>query len=310
MAILKISKKVITCPDCNSSHSIIEDTVHGHTVCKKCGVIIEDRIIDEGKEWRNLDEDGTNQSRVGSLTNPLLDANPLDTLISGSCHNFLSKAHLKNMVRGKEQNLRNAFSIIQNFCDRNNFPKNVIDRAKLCYKTAEKKNILKGKPINAIVSACIYISCRFEGCPRTFKEICSRTGVAKKEISKCFNLIFPHLERVKSIQTEDIVARFCSDLKIGIEEQKWAVKISKNIRENGCLAGKSPDSTAAAVIYLITLLFNENESKQKNIHKVAKVTEGTIKNLFKELQPYLNEVIPIELRERLKAREAKNQMGV
>ncbi|KAF7703927.1 Transcription initiation factor IIB [Cucumispora dikerogammari] len=300
MAPLKLNKNNTSCPNCNSQNSIIEDSIQGHTVCRKCGLITEDRLISTEKEWRNLDDDSPTQSRIGSLSNPLLDNNVLDTLISGSAHNFLSKTHLKNMVRGKEAHLRTAYTIIQNFCERNNFPKNVLDRSKSIYRIAETKNILKGKPINAVVGACIYIACRHEGCPRTFKEVCSRTGVPKKDISKCFNLIWPHLDKIKGIFTEDIVARFCSDLKIGIEEQKWAVMISKNLRENGCLAGKSPDSVAAAVIYLITILFNEHENKRCNIGRVAKVTDGTIKGVFKEMQPFLGEIVPIELREKLR----------
>ena len=41
---------------------------------------------------------------------------------------------------------------------------------------------LKGRSNDAIAAACLYISCRQEGVPRTFKEIVAVSTVSKKEI--------------------------------------------------------------------------------------------------------------------------------
>ena len=38
--------------------------------------------------------------------------------------------------------------------------------------------------------ACLYIACRQEGVPRTFKEIVAVSTVSKKEIGRCFKVKF------------------------------------------------------------------------------------------------------------------------
>ena len=47
---------------------------------------------------------------------------------------------------------------------------------------------LRGRSNEAISAACLYIACRQEGVPRTFKEIVAVSTVSKKEIGRCFKV--------------------------------------------------------------------------------------------------------------------------
>ena len=53
--------------------------------------------------------------------------------------------------------------------DRMNFPGSLVDRAKVNFKEAYESRQLKGRSNDAIAAACLYIACRQEGVPRTFK---------------------------------------------------------------------------------------------------------------------------------------------
>ena len=48
---------------------------------------------------------------------------------------------------------------------------------------------LKGRANDAVAAACLYIACRQEEVPRSFKEICAVSRHPKKEIGRCFKLI-------------------------------------------------------------------------------------------------------------------------
>ncbi|TBU00048.1 subunit Brf1 of transcription initiation factor IIB, partial [Hamiltosporidium magnivora] len=285
-----------TCDNCSESQFVTEDVKHGQLVCTRCGLVVGDKIIDEGSEWRTFgDSNSMDPSRVGGPNNPLLECEQLDTLISsGSGLNSytLSKTQMKSSLRGPERALIHGFNLISAFCDRSNITKTVMDRAKFIFKTVEEKKILKGKNTESVVAACIYIACRQENCARTFKEVSVLTAVPKKEVGRSYKLIFPHVDKMAVVSTEDIVARFCSDLNLGIELQKVAVKISRGAQQSGCIAGKSPDSVAAAVIYMVTHLFSNQRKVQKDIQHVTNVTDVTIKNTYKELLPYKYEIIP------------------
>ncbi|ELQ74241.1 Transcription initiation factor TFIIB [Trachipleistophora hominis] len=295
---LRLKKNLPFCRDCQSDQYITDDTKTGAVLCTNCGCIIENTLIDEKTEWRTFDDSANDPSRVGGPNNPLLGTEPLDTMIAniGNLHSYtLNRTQMKSTMRGPERQLINGFNLISAYCDRSNISKTISDRAKLIFKRVDEKKILKGKNLEGVVAACIYIACRQEQSPRTFKEVSVLTAVPKKEIGRSFKLIFPHIEKLQCVTTDDIVARFCSDLNLGIDVQKIAVQISKNVIEKGCMAGKSPDSVAAAVIYMITYIFPNLKGVQKDIQYVTNVTDVTIKNTYKELMQYKEDILPKEI---------------
>lgn len=43
----------LICPDCQEPHpNIVEEYSSGDLVCGSCGLVLGDRIIDDGREWR------------------------------------------------------------------------------------------------------------------------------------------------------------------------------------------------------------------------------------------------------------------
>ena len=43
------------CPECGSSN-LIYDEQKGELICGKCGLVIEENMIDQGQEWRQFEE--------------------------------------------------------------------------------------------------------------------------------------------------------------------------------------------------------------------------------------------------------------
>jgi len=82
--------------------------------------------------------------------------------------------------------------------------------------------------------------------------------------------------------SEDLMARFCSNLGLNMEVQKAAVDLTKKAKEIGTLAGKSPVSIAAACIYMASTLYSHTRST-RDISVVCGVSEVTIKNAYKHL---------------------------
>lgn len=110
---------------------------------------------------------------------------------------------------------------------------------------------LKGRSNDAIASACLYIACRQEGVPRTFKEICAVSKISKKEIGRCFKLILKALDTsVELITTGDFMSRFCSNLGLPNAVQKAATAIARAAVDLDIVPGRSPISVAAAAIYM------------------------------------------------------------
>jgi transcription initiation factor TFIIIB Brf1 subunit/transcription initiation factor TFIIB len=67
------------------------------------------------------------------------------------------------------------FRNIPSWCDQSSLPKMISDVAKWLYKRADKEKLLRGKPLDAVIAACIFIACQQAHVPRTFHEICNLT---------------------------------------------------------------------------------------------------------------------------------------
>lgn len=163
-------------------------------------------------------------------------------------------------MSSSDRALTNAFREISAMADRVSMSKTIVDRANNLFKQVHDGKNLKGRANDAIASACLYIACRQEGVPRTFKEICAVSKISKKEIGRCFKLILKALEtNVELITTGDFISRFCSNLSLPIMVQRAANHIASKAGEFDIVPGRSPISVTAAAIYMASqvLIFND-----------------------------------------------------
>lgn len=151
---------------------------------------------------------------------------------------------------------------------------------------------LKGRSHEAIASACLYIACRQEGVPRTFKEIVAISNIGKKEIGRCFKLILQaHKTDCRGITTGDFMDRFCTTLELPKEVQKAAIHIAEKSVNLDIVPGRSPISVAAAAIYMASQASNCKKS-QKEIADIAGVADVTIRQSYKLMLPRAVELFP------------------
>lgn len=224
-------------------------------------------------------------------------------------------------MSSSDRTLLNAFREINGMADHINLPKTIVDRANTLFKQVHDGKNLKGRANDAIASACLYIACRQEGVPRTFKEICAVSKISKKEIGRCFKLILKALETsVDLITTGDFMSRFCSNLGLPNMVQRAATHIARKAVEVDIVPGRSPISVAAAAIYMASqvrgimvtlhsaikqalfyLLFyptqaSEDKRSQKEIGDIAGVADVTIRQSYKLMYPHASKLFPEDFR--------------
>ncbi|XP_047134638.1 transcription initiation factor IIB isoform X2 [Hydra vulgaris] len=224
------------------------------------------------------------------VVNPFLDGTDLSTMVgsdraSGSGLDLQGYARYQNRsgISGSDRSLLNAFREIQTMASRINLPKTITDRSNQLFKQVHDQKSLKGRSNDAIASACLYIACRQEGVPRTFKEICAISKIPKKEIGRCFKLILKALEAsVDIITSEDFMSRFCSNLSLPASVQRAATYIARRAMELDLVPGRSPVSVAAAAIYLASQASLDKKS-QKDIGDIAGVADVTIRQSYRSL---------------------------
>ncbi|XP_023243860.1 transcription initiation factor IIB-like [Centruroides sculpturatus] len=258
------------------------------------------RVIDVGVEWRTFSDKTADNDpcRVGAAENPLLNGSDLSTVIAGSSgetsfNNFgLPKYQSRRTMSNSDRVLIKAFAEINNMADRINLPKSIVDRANYLFKQVHESKMLKGRCMDTIASSCLYIACRQEGVPRTFKEICAVSKTSKKTIGRCFKLIIKVLETsVDFTTTGDFMSRFCSNLGLPASVQTAATHIARKAIEIDIVSGRSPVSVAAAAIYMASQA-SEHKKTQKEIGDIAGVAAITIRQSYKLMYPRAADLFP------------------
>ncbi|XP_038726384.1 transcription initiation factor IIB-like [Tripterygium wilfordii] len=293
------------CPECNKKNTeIVLDHAAGDTICSECGLVLEDRCLDEGCEWRIFTDDNNDNDpkRVGAAIDPLLSNSNLSTFISTSNRGGAtavsdsvlnsSLARFQNhKLSANNDNLIKGFEAIQAMADGLSIQKNIVIRAKEIYKKIDDERQCRGRNQSAVFGACLFIACREVKLPRTLKEISVvANGSTKKEINRASEQIKKTLDvETGTLHAGDLVRRFCSHL--GMKNQEISV-VQETLQKSEELdIRRSPKSVLAAIIYMISQL-SDNKKPIQDISSAAEVAEGTIKKSYKDLYPYASRIIP------------------
>lgn len=224
----------------------------------------------------------------------------LDTVISfrdggSGIARELQRAASRSQASRSERTLMQAFRDISNWCDQFSLPKTISDIAKQLFKRSDEEKLLRGKSIEAVIAACIFIACRQAHVPRTFREICILTHVPKKTLGQCYKTLEKafNLANVgdsrqsnnsepsgKATNPEDLLPRYCNKLALAHNIQSMCSDIIVRGRELGFVGGRSPVSIAGGAI-LFTADLVGSPTPIKRICDVAGVSEGTVRTIYK-----------------------------
>ncbi|WP_327051179.1 transcription initiation factor IIB [Halomicrococcus gelatinilyticus] len=287
-----------SCPEC--SGNLITDSEHGETVCEDCGLVVEEDNVDRGPEWRAFDAKEKNEkSRVGAPTTNTMHDKGLSTNIDwrdkDAYGNSLGSRQREKMQRlrkwnerfrtrdSKERNLKQALGEIDRMASALGLPENVRETASVIYRRALDEDLLPGRSIEGVSTACVYAAARQAGVPRSLDEIADVSRVEKSEVARTYRYVVRELSlEVKPADPESYVPRFASGLDLSDEAEHRARSLLKTAKEQGVHSGKSPVGLAAAAVYAAALLTNE-KTTQAEVSDVADISEVTIRNRYHEL---------------------------
>ncbi|SDN20567.1 transcription initiation factor TFIIB [Halogranum gelatinilyticum] len=286
------------CPECDSA-ALVRSDDRGELVCDDCGLVVDDKVVDHGPEWRAFDHaERQSKSRVGAPTTSTMHDRGLTTTIDwknqDSSGHVLSSEKRNQMhrlrkwqerIRTKdagERNLQFALSEIDRMASALGVPRSVREVAAVIYRRALDTDLIRGRSIEGVATSALYIACRQENIPRSLEEVSSVARVDRREIGRTYRYVAHELGLdMAPVDPKQYLPRFCSELELNEEVQQRAAAIIEKTTAEGLHSGKSPTGFAAAAIYTAALLCNEKRT-QREIAQVAQVTEVTIRNRYRE----------------------------
>ena len=287
------------CVECGSNNW---ETNHDASVsCIDCGLVRDEMILDH-RPSVSYTEDGKSNEHHGRPTNEF-EHESMTTEISpaykgGDGSSLSSKERQKwgrlrfldnrGRIRdGKERNLATALTELKRISSNMGLPNSIAKDGANLYRQAVAKKLIRGRSIEGVVAASLYMACRMNQNPRTLDDIGKHSRTGRKEIGRTYRFLASELKiNVPLADPESYIPRFCSMLGLNFDVQKEALQIIQSIGDMA-MVSRGPTGIAGAAIYL-SAKRNSNERTQSDVAKVAGVTEVTIRNRYKELCESLN----------------------
>ena len=297
------------CPECNGAR-FIKDYDTAEIVCIDCGYVVEDKIEDTGPEWRAFDdEQREKRARVGAPMTFTIHDKGLSTMIDwrnkdtyGKNISPSQRAQIYRLRKWQrrsrvsdatERNLAFALSELSKMSSSLNLPKNILETASVVYRRAVRKRLIRGRSIQGVTAAAIYMACRQCGVARTLDEIAQVSLINRKEIGRSYRFMVKELGTfVPPSVPSYYISRFSNQLGLAGNVETVAVRILNAATKMRLTSGRGPLGIAAAATYIASALVNERRT-QREIAEQANVTEVTIRNRYKELIESLEIVVPL-----------------
>ncbi|MFW9910308.1 MAG: transcription initiation factor IIB [Candidatus Thorarchaeota archaeon] len=295
----KTTELTTTCSECGSA-SLVEDLTRGEKVCSECGLVLSDHRIDTGAEWRAFSsEESDARSRVGAPMRYTVHDKGLSTIIDWRDRDMsgkkltptrrseiyrLRKWQIRSRVHSSlDRNLAQAMSELERLSSQLGIPKPIRELAALLYRKSIMKKLVRGRSIEAMVAATLYAACRIRQKPRPLDEVADASRVDKKKLGQCYRLLLRKLTvQIPLSNPIDYISRFATELSLSSTVQLRTVEILKQSRDIGLTIGRDPLGLAAAAIYVASIMLDERRT-QREIAEVARVTEVTVRNRYKEI---------------------------
>ncbi len=292
-------EEFILCPECGSKH-LIKDYSRAEVVCRSCGLVIDEDLIDQGPEWRAFDsEQREKRSRTGSPMTYTLHDKGLSTAIGWTNKDAYGKriptrnrAQLYRMRKWQrrvriadatERNLALALSEIDRMASTLGLPRNVRETASMIYRKAALKKLVRGRSVDGIAATSLYAACRQCHVPRTLDEISRVANISRRDLGRNYRYVSSELElKLMPTSPKDYIPRFCSELKLSNDVQVKTLDILRCAANQELTSGRGPTGLAAATLYIASVLCGERRT-QREVADIAGVTEVTIRNRYKEL---------------------------
>ena len=281
------------CPNCGST-SLFFDPVRSELVCDSCGLVLGTEPVDPGPDWSPFEEGA---ARAGPPESVLLPDGGLGNTMGAGGRDAAGRPMSANeaarfgrlrrvsqwtRLRGTERSLTGALAKVNQLASRLSLPPDFRERAAVILRKALKADLARGRSMDAIVAACVYLATRALGAPRSLQEVADAAEVTVHRLAATAKLISRET-RITTMppKPQDFVSRFASELGVRTEVTERAFQLLAQHADE--LAMAPPLGAAAGALYLAGEIEGE-KLKQSDVSRVAGVSEVTLRKYYKALK--------------------------
>ena len=287
-------------------------------LCRNCGLVLENEVIDESQEWRSFSDsssaDKNDRNRVGAVGNEWLsDGAGGGTSISGVGGLATALSRTQFVLEGQnatDRGLSKAINLLRQYVSTLGLSDQVYSRACEIVKTLDRTSNLKNKVNASWMLAVLFLACRIEKAARLISDlIVADPNVTEPNVQKYFwklNKILQSISSdslVREHQTqgpEAFLNRYGSRLEL-VQYEVVAEKVAMQISQTSALLGaRNPAVIAAVSLFIVAHL--ADASNKPSIDHLAQITQlkpHTLRNCYLTLKQHIHRFLPADFTLRL-----------
>lgn len=288
------------CPNCGS-FAIYLDPIRGERVCDNCGFVVDEGLVDQGPDWTTFEGDDRIRAGpppsvmapdkgLGSMVgNGLRDAkgNPIDAR-SVAALNRLRRVSQWTRYDRTERALAPGLAQLSSLSSRLGLAPVFRERAAILLRQTIEAGLSRGRSMDAIVAAVVYLAAKQLGAPRGLHELAQATGVTVHRISLTAKVVSRELGVFsRASRAEDFVPRFASQLELNPQVGERALSLVARVKDTKTLEANSPVGIAAGALYLASEELDVPMT-QAQIARLTGVSEVTIRKHYRLLKELID----------------------
>ncbi len=269
-----VSKRKI--PKICSKHELHIDHITGDTICKKCGLVIDEHLVisqNYGNWNPDKDKFSTNQQKDRNFSQDLIRALKRE-------HN-ISWNERREIIGINEINRITAL---------HNIGKSIKERAIKLFQTIIRQDVFQNHYIKLVAAVSFYQIIKEEKNPLGLTEIIESSGFSNRLANKYYYILRKLLNiRTLSEKSNDpniYVPKICSSLRVNQDVNELARKIIDNFKKSVNYSGFKLKGIAAAGVYIACRL-NHIPKSQKEVSNTVSITDCTLRSRVKDIEIYL-----------------------
>jgi transcription initiation factor TFIIB len=176
-----------------------------------------------------------------------------------------------------------ALLYLKQYNDQLNGSSEALERAAYLYRKFIEKRKLKGRSIQAIAIATLYLAYRQLTIPYNLKDVAKVSNFDRKEIATCYRILLSTLNiKPKPLQLNKLVSRLANVINLKETTKRLALDLCYKVMEKEKFIGKDPLGIAVAVLYIAAYINNEHVT-QATLSNKFNITQVTIRNRYKRI---------------------------
>lgn len=253
------------------SHKYREDYNSGYRVCIECGYVSPEILFSPYFPYNDQNQDHKLSQKGYYPKKPISSR--------------LNRAFkLEKKIPWNEKKISLGKMELEGLVARQSLPKSILNRSFYLFQKICKHPSFKTHYIRLMVQVCLYYAAKAQGCPVILEDIIDRNQFSLSLAQRYYYLLIRTLNLPNiSLNLIGFVARFGT--KLGLDESliQETNQLILQVQSLKNFSGYDNRGVAAGALYFVCIL-HRIPCSQKLIAKIAKISEITIRNRYKEIQ--------------------------